>query len=242
MDTMPSPVVEESGESVTLGKFAEALSKAQGAMTVARKDSMNPHFKTRYADLSSVWEACREPLSANGLAVIQRVTASRPGVVTLKTMVIHASGEYIWDKCSFPVAQATPQGYGSALTYLRRYTFSAAVGVAAGDEDDDGGAASTQPRQPEQPKQPSPDVAAQAAAAAEARARVEEERLAQARRARVKRVWDRAQRLGMDLGAFRTWVENTLEVFKESKDWTDEDIGALEERLSALETSGGITT
>ena len=62
----------EAVESATIGKLVMALAKAQGQIKAAPKDSDNPFFKSKYADLASVWEACREPLAKNGLAVIQR--------------------------------------------------------------------------------------------------------------------------------------------------------------------------
>lgn len=122
-------------QSDSIGKLAEALAKAQGAMEGAKKDRLNPHFKSSYADLASVWDACREPLSQNGLAVTQQVTSDANGVTVVSTL-LHSSGEYLRDRCWLPVAQKTPQGYGSTITYARRYSLAALVGVA--QEDDDG--------------------------------------------------------------------------------------------------------
>lgn len=126
-------------QSKTIGSFAAALAKAQGDMTGAAKDRENPHFKSRYADLASVWDACRKPLSANGIAVIQRVRTDED-VVVCDTMLIHASGEWMGEELRLPVLQPTPQGIGSVITYARRYSLSAMVGVAP-DDDDDGEAA-----------------------------------------------------------------------------------------------------
>lgn len=127
-------------DNISLGKLAEALAKAQGQMKPALKDSINPHFRSAYADLNACWSAIREPLSSNGLAVIQNVSSDASGV-TVETMLVHSSGEHIQSKCWLPVAQKTPQAYGSAITYARRYSLSALVGLSA--EDDDGNAAST---------------------------------------------------------------------------------------------------
>lgn len=127
-------------ESPTLGKLAEALAKAQGAMNPAKKDSTNPHFKSQYADLASCWAAIREPLAANGLALIQRVSTDNSGV-TVESLLVHVSGEYVRNNCWMPVAQKTPIAYGSAITYARRYSLSALTGLSA--EDDDGSAASS---------------------------------------------------------------------------------------------------
>jgi hypothetical protein len=132
----------DSSQSPSLAALAAALAKAQGQMSAAKKDALNPHFKSKYADLASIWDACRDVLSANGLAVIQRVGAAADSVC-VTTMLVHSSGEWVKDTCVMPVAQRTPQGVGSAITYARRYALSALVGVAA--EDDDGNAASGRP-------------------------------------------------------------------------------------------------
>lgn len=131
--------------SPTLAKLAEALSKAQGEMEGARKGNVNPHFKNKYADLASIWDACREPLSKHGLSVVQPVTSSGP-TVTVTTILLHASGEFLSSDLTMTPQQATPQGVGSCITYARRYALAAMVGIAP--EDDDGQAAS----QPEKPR------------------------------------------------------------------------------------------
>ena len=116
------------------------MAKAQGAMKGAVKDSANPFFKSKYADLASVVEAIRAAFSANGLSYIQTVQSSELDEVRVETMILHSSGE--WISCgvlALPVSKNDAQGYGSALTYARRYSLSAAVGVAP--EDDDGNAA-----------------------------------------------------------------------------------------------------
>jgi len=128
-----------SETSPTIGALAAALAKAQGAMKFASKDSTNPHFKSKYADLAAVWEAIREPLSANGLAIFQNPSSDANGII-LETILMHASGEFIRSTCWMPVAQKTAQAYGSATTYARRYSLAAVAGVAA--DDDDGNAAS----------------------------------------------------------------------------------------------------
>lgn len=163
--------------SASIAALAAALAKAQGQMTFATKDATNPHFKTRYADLAAVWSAIREPLAANGLSVIQQVTQAE-GMVGVRSILAHASGEWVSSDLQMPVAQKTPQGYGSALTYARRYSLAALVGIA---QDDDDGEAGTRPsapvlppvqrRQPmrEQPSpQPVPTPAPQPAAPASA--------------------------------------------------------------------------
>ena len=122
-------------------ELATAMAKAQSQIKTALKDSKNPHFKSSYADLTSVWDACREALTKNGFSVIQRTDFDANGEVWLETMLLHASGEHIASRYPLRPAKQDPQGYGSAITYARRYCLAAIVGVVA-DEDDDGNAAS----------------------------------------------------------------------------------------------------
>lgn len=139
---MGEPVIDSIQShqcSSSLAALAAALAKAQGEMEGAAKASLNPHFKSRYADLASVWDACREPLSKHGLAVLQPVRADGPKV-TITTILAHSSGEWISESLTMTATQNTPQGVGSAITYGRRYGLSAMVGIAP--DDDDGNAAS----------------------------------------------------------------------------------------------------
>jgi hypothetical protein len=122
-------------KSESIGKLTEALSKAQAAIRGARKDSQNPHYKSRYADLASVWDACRDALSTNGLAVMQPVHSTGQQV-TVTTMLAHLSGEWVACDLTVTAAQATPQAVGSAVTYARRYGLASMVGVAPDDDDD----------------------------------------------------------------------------------------------------------
>jgi hypothetical protein len=129
-DTMMSP---------SISNLATALALAQAEVAGAVKDKVNPHLNSRYADLASVWDACRVPLTKNGLAVIQLPFADGPKV-KLITRLVHKSGEWISSELTMVAVQNTPQGIGSAITYARRYALSAMVGVAP--EEDDGTAAS----------------------------------------------------------------------------------------------------
>jgi hypothetical protein len=128
--------------SDTVSDLATALASAQSKIQPAAKDAENPHFKSRYADLAAVWEACREPLSSNGLSVVQTFEQGDPGQITVHTTLLHKSGEWMTNSLTLPVGQNTAQGYGSAITYGRRYGLAALIGVVA-DEDDDGNAASS---------------------------------------------------------------------------------------------------
>lgn len=139
----------ETSNSSELGELFSALSKAQGKISTALKDKKNPFFKSSYADLTSVWDACRDPLYQNGLAVIQTIEGTKDDMF-LNTWLGHSSGQ--WMKSKLPLTiipeskknkqgdvigfQITPQGIGSAITYARRYALSALVGICADDDDD----------------------------------------------------------------------------------------------------------
>lgn len=121
-------------------KLATALAKAQGEMEGASKDRKNPAFNSKYADLSSVWDAVREPLSKHGLSVVQLPCPAPVGEVGLVTTLLHESGESISQVFYMPVKDAkNAQAVGSALTYARRYALMAVCGIAP--EDDDGNVA-----------------------------------------------------------------------------------------------------
>ena len=126
---------KEKTQSDTLGKLFEALSKAQGKIESALKDKKNPFFKSNYADLASVWEACRAPLSENGLCVVQTTCGNKTDAYLI-THLGHSSGEWIKSYLPLMMVKSDPQGMGSALTYARRYALSAIVGIC--QEDDDG--------------------------------------------------------------------------------------------------------
>lgn len=141
--------------SESIATLAGALAKAQSDMKAAAKDSVNPHFRSRYADLTSIWEACRAPLSKNGLSVTQLPEDAGDGRIGLTSILMHSSGEWISGRFSIAVERPTAQAIGSALTYLRRYGLAALVGVVS-DEDDDGNGASRAARlpEPEEPEEP----------------------------------------------------------------------------------------
>ena len=130
-------------QSESIANLAKALSIVQGKLTYAKKDSKNPFFKSNYADLESVWDACRELLSNNGLAVTQfpGLYSELDKSMSLTTILTHESGEWITQEMSVPVSKVDAQGAGSAITYMRRYALAAVVGVVQAD--DDGNAAST---------------------------------------------------------------------------------------------------
>ena len=126
--------------SDSIAALAAALSKAQATMTSAKKDSVNPHFKSKYADLASVWDACREPLTKNGLSVIQMPGKDETGYY-VETVLAHSSGEFVSCKLHIVPIKDDPQGLGSSITYARKYALAAIAGIAPDDSDDDGEAA-----------------------------------------------------------------------------------------------------
>jgi hypothetical protein len=121
-------------QSESIAALAAALSKAQASITGALKDSANPFFKSKYADLASCWDACRKPLTDNGLAVIQTIETGE-GRAVLVTTLCHASGEWIKSYCPILTKDDSPQGQGSGITYARRYALAAMVGLAQIDDD-----------------------------------------------------------------------------------------------------------
>jgi len=124
----------------TMKNIASALVKAQRGFAPALKTSTNPHFRSKYVDLAGCVEAVVDALNAAGIALIQRTSQDDTGV-TVETVFVHESGEMLkCGKLHVPAAKQDPQGYGSALTYARRYSLMAACGIAP--EDDDGNAAS----------------------------------------------------------------------------------------------------
>jgi ERF superfamily len=143
--------------SESIKELSEALSKAQSQIQPAVKSSENPFFHSKYADLASVWDACREALTANGLSVVQspstefggdaevytyksRAGEERAGVrvlttVRVTTRLCHVSGQWLEGTAAAMLPNGDPQPVGSAITYLRRYALAAMVGVAPEDDD-----------------------------------------------------------------------------------------------------------
>jgi hypothetical protein len=107
-------------------------------MKPAPKDSRNPHYKQKYADLTSIWESAREPLTKNGLSVMQEPT-NDDHYVSIKTFIFHTSGEWIeFDPLKIPMKNKDAHSVGAAITYGKRYAFCSSLGITTGEEDDDG--------------------------------------------------------------------------------------------------------
>jgi ERF superfamily len=145
---MPDEMFEEADQvvvspvrrSASIGQIAEALAKASLEFEEVAKDTQNPFYKSRYADLAALIRATRPFLGKHSLVVTQfpLMAGNRAGATTL---IIHKSGEWMESDLTLPIAKADAQGSGSAITYARRYAYQGILNVA-GEDDDDGNAAS----------------------------------------------------------------------------------------------------
>lgn len=123
-----------TNQSTAIDQLATAMAKAQSEIIGAVKDSKNPFFKSDYADLASVWDACRQQLTKNGLCVMQ-TTEVIDGQPCLATTLAHSSGQWIKGYLPLNPLKNDPQAYGSAMTYMRRYALAAIVGIPQIDDD-----------------------------------------------------------------------------------------------------------
>lgn len=124
-------------QSEIINELASALSKAQGEMQAAIKDKTNPFFKSSYADLGSVWDAARPVLSKYGLCIMQTTEIVPDGSrIIMVTTLAHTSGQWVKSYLPLNPSKNDSQGVGAAMTYLRRYSLSAIVGVVCDDDDD----------------------------------------------------------------------------------------------------------
>lgn len=137
-------------KSESIKELASALCKAQAEIRGAVKDSDNPFFKSKYADLESVWQAIREPLSDNGLSVAQPTGFSAEGKPVVETILMHVSGEWISGEFLISSKDQSAQAVGSGTSYARRYALAAMLGVY--QTDDDGNDASGKNCEQEHPK------------------------------------------------------------------------------------------
>lgn len=140
-------------KSETIGKLAAALSKAQKEIKGAVKDSSNPFFKSRYSDLESCWDACREALTKNELAISQGHDCDDKADYLITTLM-HSSGEWISHKQRLIFKDQTAQSMGAATTYARRFGLTAIIGIV--QTDDDGNEASGRQVPQQQQSRPAP--------------------------------------------------------------------------------------
>ena len=129
-------------QSTEIDQLMAAMNRAQLAMVPAKKEATNPFFHSKYADLPSVWDALH-CFRAEGIVIMQSPMDAPDGHIILETELVHISGQWKRSRLKMRVAKDDPQGYGSALSYARRYGLGM-TGIVT-EEDDDGNAASTPP-------------------------------------------------------------------------------------------------
>ena len=133
--------------SEQINEISLALSLAQSQMGFAKKESINPHFKSKYANLEALIEATKKPLADNGLAIFQG-SYTQDGYLTVTTRLLHKSGQWLETSVAMKPKDLLPQSIGSALTYGKRYGWGLVTGIS-GDEDDDGNIAQGSGREPQ---------------------------------------------------------------------------------------------
>jgi|TARA_R110000824_G_scaffold153382_2_gene325012 hypothetical protein len=131
-------------KSESIDKLAIALSKAQATILGSKKEQNNPFFHSKYSDLNTCWISVREHLTTNGLSITQlpgKVEVTEAGrTISLETVLMHSSGQYISTEASLPVTKPDAHGCASAITYLRRISLSSILSLTAYEQDDDGNA------------------------------------------------------------------------------------------------------
>jgi len=132
--------------SQSLTNITKALLAAQKSITFAAKDSNNPFFKSKYADLETVIDAVKPSLNENGIVFIQTLSESDVGYLGITTRLMHVSGEFLEDSCFVPLQKNDAQGYGSTATYARRYALSAICGLYQADDDGNEGSKKAEPK------------------------------------------------------------------------------------------------
>lgn len=206
--------------SESISGIATALSEAQGEFPIIPKESSNPFFKSKYAELSTIVRTVQPVLRKHGLSVTQLTEDGESGI-TVRTMLMHKSGEYISGTLKMQPVKSDPQGIGSAITYARRYGLSAILGIAT-DDDDDGAAASGTTGQAKTQTKKDPPKQEPKAPAKKAPPTLE---------GRKKGIWDGYVAIFQgDTGAAKAAI---LEVVpgKSSKDWEGLDLDHLEADL-----------
>ena len=237
--------------SDSITNLATALAKAQAEIRPAIFDSTNPHFRSKYASLTAVMEACREALSKNQIAVVQGA-AVVDGAVAVTTLLLHASGEYISDELTMPFAQATPQQIGSSLSYCRRYSLASLVGITA--DDDDAEEAMPKPNSGElakdvkitpaketdsQTRQSSNSQEVQTTNKTEAtKSKESKVKRATIRASKIKEIFEKSTELGMNLSQLKAFIsEITGKSIAESADLSDADLPFILEELKKLQVA-----
>lgn len=139
-------------QSSSINELAAALNRVQCEELFALTDKENPFFKSKYADLSSVWSVARKPLTKNGLSVVQTMRVGERDNPVIVTTLLHESGQWIRGEMEMPAPKKDPQNFGSAVTYGRRYSFAAILGICPADDDAQAATESMQNDPPPQKK------------------------------------------------------------------------------------------
>jgi hypothetical protein len=132
-------------QSATIGALAAALAKAQGEMEHAVKNKVNPFFNSKYADLAAIFDCIRGPLAKNGLSISQPLGITEHGGIYLETKLLHSSGEWIGSTVPIISAKQDAQAISGVITYMKRVSVSALMGVATEDDQDGNDAQSPLP-------------------------------------------------------------------------------------------------
>lgn len=142
-------------KSEQINELATALAKAQAEIENASKNSSNPHFKSKYADLAEVINTVRPVFSGHGLSISQ-FPSFADGLASVETVLMHSSGQWMSGTASAGVTKQDAQGVGSAITYLRRYSLAAVAGIAQEDDDANAAVGSRPKQQQQQPQKAQP--------------------------------------------------------------------------------------
>lgn len=124
----------EQMQSEQINELATAMAKMQGDLESASKSSENPFFKNKYADLATVWDVCRLPMSKNGLALMQQISYVNDKALLVTTLT-HSSGQWMRSVAPIITAKQDAQGMGAGITYMRRYAMCAMLGITQDDDD-----------------------------------------------------------------------------------------------------------
>ena len=143
--TMLNPFVEVNGIKMTMpcNNLLDALGKMQGVLDNAKKESDNPYFKSKYADLAQCLQTAKKPMADNGLSISQHCTFDGQ-FVRCVTVLGHSSGQMMVSTLNVPVAKKDAQGIGSSITYARRYALSSIIGLTQKDDDGEGSVGRTE--------------------------------------------------------------------------------------------------
>lgn len=208
--------------SESIGALAAALAEAQGEFPVVAKESSNPFFKSKYAELSTIVRTIQPVLRKHGLSVTQLTEDGENGV-SVRTVLMHKTGEYISGVLRMRPVKDDPQGIGSAITYARRYGLSAILGIATDDDDDGAAASGTTSKSQTQKKQ----EAKKTPPADDTRPTAEEK----------AKVWNRYLKV---VGNQQHAINAAKKVTggKGSSDWTRDDLNAIMRDADERESMG----